>query len=176
MHALFPKKEIEIRHLHYIMAMDDPTFSPPQSHTGSKPSEDQASGARASESKNIQPHLAKCLRHLRRVDEAVHAAQAMIGPYFKDKKLDQDKLFYVKSELRHHLNEMELLFQDPRLFGHHETFTGVYHLKGKLTFFDSLLAEGYAPAQEYWENEVEEEFRHVMANIFNAFESVMDQA
>jgi transcriptional regulator with PAS, ATPase and Fis domain len=161
LHALFPRKTIEPRHLNYIMTMDDPT------HCVAKP---------RSEDNNVKPQLTKCLRHLRRVDEAVNATMAMIGPCLKSKRMDREKLAYIKKEIRYHIEEMELLFNDPLLFGTHETFTSVYHLKGKLTFFNSLLAQGYGPAQEYWQKEVKEDFSHVLTNIFKAFETVQDQA
>ena len=92
------------------------------------------------------------------------------------KKNGPGKIDYVKKELRHHLDEIELLFNDPLLFGSHDSFTSVYHLKGRLTFFNSLLAKGYDTAQKYWQKEIKDEFSHVLNVIFKEFETVQDQA
>jgi DNA-binding NtrC family response regulator len=114
----------------------------------------------------ISLHRVECLRHLRRVDEVVRATRITLQPVLERKRHDPGAAESVHVSLRERLNELELLCMRPLLFHSEVAFSVVYRLKGKLSYFGSLLKTDGAAALRYWRKEVADEFKLVLTTVF----------
>lgn len=111
-------------------------------------------------------HRVQCLRHLRRVDEVVRASKVALRPLVEEKRQDPDSIASVRACLRRRLDELEVLCMHPLLFSSEVAFSIVHLLKGKLTYYHSLLQTGAINAQRYWKREVVEEYKLAISTLF----------
>lgn len=160
LHALFPRKELDARHLDWVMSMDGHT--PPLA-------------PQSSAEIDAELNIANCLQHLRQADEVMQASWNIISPCLQSDDPDHEKVSYLRSQTQYHLKEMELLFKDPIYFSNEETFIAVINFEGKLKYFDSLLNHEYRSAKRYWENEIKNELEKVLNAINNEIEAIQEK-
>ncbi len=118
----------------------------------------------------IKLHRVECLRHLRRVDEAVRAIKVAMSPTLGEKKPDEASIRSAAATLGDRLREVEVLCMRPLLFGSEVTFSVVNQLKGKLSYFHSLLQKDFQIALSYWKDEVADEFNLTLSAVFREVE------
>jgi two-component system response regulator PilR (NtrC family) len=157
-YTLFGKDGLSIDHLRAVFQLQG------QSPPAAKP-------VLAAE-QEIRLHRVECLRHLRKVDEVVRAIQVAMRPLAEEKKSDPSTLETALSALRERLREMEVLCLRPLLFGSEITFSIAYRLKGKLSYFRSLLENGGQMALVYWRGEILEEFKLSLSAVFREVETL----
>jgi len=121
-------------------------------------------------------HRAECLRHLRRVDEAVQATQATVSPLIEEERADAATVAAIQATLGLRIGELEALCGRPLLFHHEAAFTAVYQFKGKLRYFQNLLQEEVRQARRYWVQDVHEELQRVRSALFREVERVLAPA
>lgn len=118
----------------------------------------------------IKLHRVECLRHLKRVDEVVRASKVAMSPALEEKKPDEASLYSARAALADRLREIEVLCMRPLLFGSEVTFSVVNQLKGKLSYFHSLLQRDFQIALSYWKDEVADEFKLSLSAVFREVE------
>ena len=158
LHILFGKDHLQVEHLRLVFQLGGQSVS--------------ASLPAASESE-INSHLVECFRHLRRVDEVVHACKVALEPLVEQKRSDTPTIESVRISLRRRLNELELLCLHPLLFHTELTFSIVYRLKGKLSYFFSLLDAEPRPALRFWRKELADQFKLAVSTIFKEVEHLL---
>ncbi|HEY7546895.1 MAG TPA: sigma 54-interacting transcriptional regulator, partial [Blastocatellia bacterium] len=154
-YTLFGGDGLTIEHLHAVFQLQG------QSHTA-----ETASTAE----QEIQLHRVECLRHLKRVDEVVRASKVAMKPALGEKKPDQATVYSAQATLADRLREIEVLCMRPLLFGSEVTYSVVNRLKGKLSYFHSLLQKNHQIALSYWRDEVTDEFKLVLSAVFREVE------
>lgn len=159
--ALFGKEDLRMEHLRAVQEFEGRLSI----HSMTQPSPEE----------EIRLHRVKCLRHLRGVDEFLHAFRATLIPILEHIKTDGQALTSVQQSLRYQLNELELLCQHPLLFHSELAFSGVYRLKGKLAYFQSLLESSAKEAFLYWKKEVAEELQPILSTIFKEVERILEK-
>ncbi|MCI0413729.1 sigma 54-interacting transcriptional regulator [bacterium] len=158
LHILFGKDHLQVEHLRLVFQLGG------QSMGASMP---------VASALEIDSHRVECFRHLRRVDEVVHACKVALEPLVERKKSDAHTVESVRISLRRRLNELELLCLNPLLFHTELTFSIVYRLKGKLTYFFSLLDTDLRPALRFWRKELAEEFKLAVSAIFKEVQQLL---
>jgi DNA-binding NtrC family response regulator len=118
----------------------------------------------------IKLHRMECLRHLKRADEVVRASKVALRPVLGEKNPDQSSIRAAQLALSDRLREIEVLCLRPLLFGSEVAFSVVYRLKGKLSYFNSLLQKDARIALSYWKDEVADEFKLSLSAVFREAE------
>ncbi|MGO9015466.1 MAG: sigma 54-interacting transcriptional regulator [Dissulfurispiraceae bacterium] len=120
----------------------------------------------------VPMYRAECLRHLKRVNEVVHATRVTILSGIEGSRLDRS-IETVNRLLGLRLLELENLCTKPSLFDSEPTFSTVYKLVGKLKYFQDLLLEDGKKARRYWNKDVMEEIKVVISTVFREIERVL---
>jgi transcriptional regulator with PAS, ATPase and Fis domain len=157
--SLFGAEGLGLRHLQSVFYLDGHNETP----QGDNTSENE-----------IALHRARCLRHLKRADEAVRASRVTILPVVEEKKTDGKTISSVRDALSYRLNELEMLTLKPLLFYSEESFSAVHGLKGKLAYFLNLLQDDCKSAHNFWKKELENEFKIVLSTVFKEVEKVIE--
>ena len=71
----------------------------------------------------------------------------------------------MSGRLQFRLGELEMLCMEPLHFCDEGLFSEVHQLKGKLTYFQSLLKKDIKEAKSYLKKEVSKSINHVQAVI-----------
>jgi DNA-binding NtrC family response regulator len=158
LHVLFGKDHLHVEHLHLVFQLGG------QATAGSL--------KRAPESE-IDSHPVECFRHLKRVDEVIHACKVAIEPLVDQKRSEPRTVESDRISLKRRLNELELLCVHPLLFHTEFTFSVVYRLKGKLTYFFSLIDTDLRPALKFWRKELADEFKLAVSTIFKEVQQLL---
>lgn len=108
---------------------------------------------------------AECHRHLKRVDDIVHAAQQLVASTLEKGDVGSEALVTLRTTLEYRLNELEMVCHHPLLFNSEGAFNAVWQLKGKLAYFQGLLQGYVAGVREYWEKTLDGEFRLAMGVV-----------
>ncbi|MEW6207443.1 MAG: sigma 54-interacting transcriptional regulator [Acidobacteriota bacterium] len=153
-YTLFGDYGLTIEHLHAVFQLQG------QSQT------ERASTAE----QEIKLHRVECLRHLKRVDEVVRASKVAPRPVLGEKNPDEADVRLAQLALSDRLREIEVLCLRPLLFGSEVAFSVVYRLKGKLSYFSSLLQKDVRIALSYWKDEVADEFKLALSAVFREAE------
>lgn len=124
----------------------------------------------------VNLHTVECLRHLRRTDDAVRACQVALRAIRVDKRTDPAAITAAQVGVRQCLEELETLCMHPLLFHTEGTFTVIYQLKGKLSYFQSLLANHAEQAPLYWKNELSKHVHLAAPALFQAAERLLKGA
>jgi DNA-binding NtrC family response regulator len=154
LHALFGKDNLDVERLRAVLQLEGQATTPQQGPASLQ---------------EISLHRVECLRHLRRVDEVVRACKVAFRP-LRDTKTERQTAESVQAAIRYRLNELEMLCLRPLLFHSEVAFSVVYRLKGKLSYFHSLLQTDVKDALRYWKNEVSGELKLVLSTIFQEVE------
>lgn len=120
----------------------------------------------------INLHRIECLRHLRRVDEVIRACEVALKPVVEDGMRDTHTVKFAQPLLSNHLSELEMLCLRPLLFNSEVTYAVVYRLKGKLSYFYSLIETDTRQAVSYWKSNVLEESKLALSAIFREVEQI----
>jgi len=158
LYILFGKDRIQLEHLRLVFQLGGQTVGV---------------SAPASADTELDSHLVECFRHLKRIDEVVHACKVALEPLVEKKRSDTPTVESVRISLRRRLNELELLCQHPLLFHTELTFSIVYRFKGKLTYFSSLLDGDLRSAFRFWRKELSAEFKLTVSTIFKEVEHLL---
>jgi DNA-binding NtrC family response regulator len=109
--GLFGPEQLAARHLHAVFEF-----------------EGQAGGGRPEPGSEIELHRVECLRHLRRADEVLRAAQVALRPETRPDDAIED----VAATLGHRVSELELLCVSPILFHGEHAYGAVRRVKDRL--------------------------------------------
>jgi DNA-binding NtrC family response regulator len=153
MYTLFGKDDVGVEHLNAVFQLQG------QAAASGRPSADE-----------ISLHAVECLRHLRRADEVIRACKVTLRPVVEKRRIDAEAIESVDSPLRHRLSELEVLCMRPLLFHNEVTFSVVHQLKGKLSYFHSLLHSDPKAALSYWRDEVAGQFKLALSAVFGEVE------
>lgn len=156
--ALFGTEGLGIRHLQSVFYLDG--------HN------EMMKGEVGSENE-VSLHRAMCLRHLKYTDEVVRASSVTLMPIIENNDPDAKSVVSVRESLSYRLNELEMLTLKPLLFHSEVSFSAVYGLKGKLAYFQNLLKDDSKSAQNFWKQELENEFKSVLSIVFKEIERVL---
>ncbi|MEW6366944.1 MAG: sigma 54-interacting transcriptional regulator [Acidobacteriota bacterium] len=148
--ALFGNHHLRIEHVRAMMGLEGTG----RAQVGTAP-EDQ-----------IGLHRVQRLRHLKRVDEVVRASKVALRPLVEQKRQDPESIASVRTALHRRLDELEVPCLHPLLFSSEVAFSIVHRLKGKLTYYHSLLQTGAVNALRYWRREVSEEYKLAISTVF----------
>lgn len=151
LYILFGNENLDVEHLQMVFQLQGQT-------TSEIPPNDSEKG--------LMYHRVECLRHLRRVDEVVHACKVVLTPVVEMKKEKSRIIRAAQVSLKRHLNELEWLCLHPLLFHSEFTFQLVYRLKGKLSYFMSVLERGHSQAVRFWKRELSQDFQLAVTTLF----------
>ena len=115
-------------------------------------------------------HRVECLRHLRRADEVVRAAEVALRPVADGRPCDAEA---VRAAVGRHLEELEILCLHPLLFHSNAMFSTVCELKGQLAHLHGLLGQNLPAAADYLNHTLAERFRRASHAIFGEVERLL---
>lgn len=133
--GLFGPEQLGARHLHAVFEF-----------------EGQAGGGRPSLGGEVHLHRVECLRHLRRTDEVLRAAQVALRSPAEPAPLEQ------------RVSELELLCANPLRFHSEHAYAAVRRVKDRLA---ALVGDPNAPA------ELEPEFGFALTTIFHEVDALL---
>ncbi|MHB8765385.1 MAG: sigma 54-interacting transcriptional regulator [Deferrisomatales bacterium] len=113
------------------------------------------------------------VRHLRRVLEAVQAAERAVSPVLREGVCDPDTAGVAAAALRHRLDELDILCLYPRRFGSQAVFDRVNGLRSKLLFFQDLLRDEPGAAAAHWSDHGGEVFDETLAAVLAEAEAAL---
>lgn len=154
-YTLFGSEGLTVEHLHAVFQLQG---------------QSRAAETASTAEQEIKLHKVECLRHLMRVDEVVRASKVVMRPALGEKKPEYAIVYSAQATLGDRLREIEVLCMRPLLFGGEVTFSVVNRLKGKLSYFHSLLQKDVQIALSYWKDEVADEFKLVLSAVFQEVE------
>jgi DNA-binding NtrC family response regulator len=163
LHALFGTDRLRLEHLRALLQQTGQTLTPPP----------QAPSTATTSVEDFSTHRLQCLRHLRRVDEVVRACKVAVRPVVVQGRTTRRTVLSVQETMQRLLNEIDLLCLHPLLFHSETAFTVVYRLKGKLTYFLSLLPAESQQATRHWKQDVAGEFKQVLTILFQEVEQLL---
>lgn len=120
-------------------------------------------------------HRAQCVRHLRRADDAIRAAQAALRPISRNDPLDAATRESLRAALRGPLAEIESLCAHPLLFSHPAANDAVCRLRGKLTYLYDLIDQQTDGVAAFWRKDLSREFKTVLAPVAAAYERLQKE-
>ena len=158
LHALFPKKVLTLEHLRATMC-DEGYYS---------------RQTLESEKEKELLHRTECLRHLKRVDEVVHAIKRNVGEIVEEAK--QDQTISPRLGIVHlHLDELGRLCDSPLSFPSELAFDSVHRLKGKFSYFSSLAEEEPGKTGDYWKQDLFPECELVLSTISHEMNGLFEK-
>ena len=125
--------------------------------------------------KDIGLHRAKCLSHLRRVDEVLRALERAAAPVAKNQKLTVKQAETTERPLRLRLNELEILCREPLLFHRKATSDAVWRILGSLTYFLGLLKKDLQEAGKCWTGTLRQEMKNILSVVFREIERILEK-
>ncbi len=115
----------------------------------------------------------ECRRHLRRVEDAIRAAEIATLPLTNHGGKNDKVISKVATSLAYRLDELDMLCRYPLRFNDETTFVRVNALKSKLFYLLTLLAGGEVEeALCNWENSVQEEFEVTLFEVEGEIEAI----
>jgi len=133
------------------------------------------SGAASPSDLDVSFHRTDCLRHLRRVNEALHATRVTILPMTRSRRPAPAAVRTIEASLEMRRSELERLCEDPSLFHSEPTFSAVWQHVGKLSLLQEHLQADLRKARAYWDREVSEDLRLVLAAVFGEIARVLER-
>ena len=127
--------------------------------------------------KDLILEKAKCLRHLRRAHEIVHACQVAVQDFIKIKVSDKQKFDTSRRSLKFSYHEL-LRFTDfgPAFFPSEETFVAVGNIKDKMTWLTTRLKTNPRAVKEFWELDLGVAFKDVQTVLFKGIEKLISES
>ena len=115
----------------------------------------------------------ECRRHLRRVEDAIRAAEIATLPLTNHRGKNDKVVSKVAESLAYRLDELDMLCRYPLRFNDETTFVRVNALKSKLFYLHTLLASGEVDeALCNWGNSVQEEFAVTLSEVRGEIEAI----
>lgn len=115
----------------------------------------------------------ECRRHLRRVEDAIRAAEIATLPLTNHCGKNDKVISKVAESLAYRLDELDMLCRYPLRFNDETTFVRVNALKSKLFYLHTLLATGEVEeALCNWGNSVQEEFAVTLSEVRGEIEAI----
>jgi DNA-binding NtrC family response regulator len=158
LHILFGKENLKLQHLRLVFHIGGQNVHPASEHAPKS---------------EIHSHRVECFRHLKRVDETLHACKVAMEPLLERKAPDKEQVDLISTSLRRRLNELELLCSRPLLFHTESTFAVVYRVKGKCAYFLSKLSTDVDQAAHFWRKELADELQLAVSTIFKEVERLL---
>jgi DNA-binding NtrC family response regulator len=127
--------------------------------------------------KDLILEKAKCLRHLRRAHEIVHACQVAVQDFIKIKASDKQKFDTTRRSLKFSYHEL-LRFTDfgPAFFPSEETFVAVGKIKDKMTWLTTRLKKNPREVKEFWDVDLATAFKDVQTVLFKGIEKLLSES
>jgi len=127
--------------------------------------------------KDLILEKAKCLRHLRRAHEIIHACQNAVHDFIKMHPSDKQKFDAGRRNLNFSYHEL-LRFSrlGPAFFPSEETFATVGNIKDKMTWLTTRLKKDPRAVKEFWEVDLETAFKDVQTVIFKGIEKLISES
>jgi len=116
---------------------------------------------------------ADCWRHLKKVDDVVHATRQAIQSIMKSQQLDKSAVDSFQETLAWRIGELERLCQERLLFHTEQTFGIVRSFREDITRFQRMLREEVPQAREYWDKTLAGECEAVLSAIFREGEGML---
>jgi hypothetical protein len=161
LHGLFGAENLRLNHLKAVLYLAGQGLAGPEGEVSEK---------------TIIFHRAGCLRHLKRVQEVVHATQYKVQPLLEGRKAQAEAGAAILASLRFGFHELETLCRQPSMFHSDAAFSAVWRLLGRLTRFQEQVQKDFEEAREYWKKEeLSEEFRVVQSTLFKEVERIVDK-
>ncbi|NQT51884.1 sigma-54-dependent Fis family transcriptional regulator [bacterium] len=107
-------------------------------------------------------HRTECLRHLKRADEVLRAFEVAVRPIV-GREASPEAVGPAREQLRHHLDELDMLCLRPLLFYSATTFEAVRELKAELNAFLDVAGPPIAEAKKLWRKQLAGRFKQVHA-------------
>ena len=139
--------------------------------------EGQASAAQATKpvsEDELDLHRAKCLRHLKRTYEVVHACKHQVTRILQ-KKYQGRNLLLLAEPFRLLYHDISTLCRAPLLFHGEEVFDAVHGLKGDISYMLNLLSTNNQTVTEYLKNKMQPSLDIVLSAVFREIEEVMSE-
>ena len=159
-HNLFGKDGIRIEHVRAVLNQNRQVARPHDGHV---------------EIEDVRVHRVQCLRHLRRVDDTLRAAQVRLRDVMKGRSRVPATYEAIAAATEDRVNELEVLCLHPLLFyGPTPTmFTVVRRLKEKLRDFSERMRKEPELALEFWKRELEQDFAYALTMLFEEVDRLM---
>lgn len=119
-----------------------------------------------SSAQDVTRHRVESFRHIRRTDDVVRAVEVSLRPLVGERRTDPDSIAKVRSALCRRIEELELLCLHPLLFRSEVTFAIIHQLKGKASYFLSLLDKDVHSALAYCKGDLSELLKLARQAIF----------
>ncbi|MEI7899948.1 MAG: sigma 54-interacting transcriptional regulator [bacterium] len=116
-------------------------------------------------------HQVECLRHLKKAGDAVRATQVALLPVVV-KKADGVSIQAGLPVFSNFIEELDRLCLHPLLFHSEPVFDVICRLKGKLSYFVSLLPNHRRDAMKFWKTELSGQFEQANAALFAEVETL----
>ncbi len=122
---------------------------------------------------DLRSHPAECLRHLRRADEVLRAAQIPLREVLKGRSRVPETFAAIANEIETLVQELELLCRKPSLFALTSTYEKVRVVKRNLRTFAELLRRDPEAALADWKRGLEPDFEAAFAAVVAAIDDLL---
>ncbi|MGQ0701895.1 MAG: sigma 54-interacting transcriptional regulator [Gemmatimonadales bacterium] len=124
----------------------------------------------------LELHRVECLRHLRRADEVLRAAQVALRPLRGGREPEGADAASLPSTLEQRVSELELLCLRPLLFHGEAAFGAVRRVKDRLKALVATLRAEPAPMSLRGREDLEPDFGFALTTIFREVQTLLDAA
>ena len=122
---------------------------------------------------DLRSHPAECLRHLRRADEVLRAAQIPLRDVMKGRSRVPETFAAIANETETRVQELELLCRNPSLFALIPTYEKVRVVKRNLRTFAEILRSDPEAALVQWKSGLEPDFEAALSAVFAAIDDLL---
>ncbi len=158
----FPERELGAKHLKIVFYCEDGPA--------------QLNDAPVTE-KDLIFEKVKCLRHLRRAHEIVHACEYAVDDFIKVQSSDTQKIEAGQTNLRFRYHELlRFCSHGPAFFPNEATFVAVGTIKDKMTWLITRLKNDPCDVKNFWKVDLESSFKNAQAVLFKGIERLLSDS
>ena len=121
----------------------------------------------------LRSHPAECLRHLRRTDEVLRAAQIPLRDVMEGRSRVPETFAAIANEIETRVQELELLCRNPSLFALIPTYETVRVVKRNLRTFAEVLRRDPEAALADWRRSLEPDFEAALSAVVAAIDDLL---
>ena len=122
---------------------------------------------------DLRNHPAECLRHLRRTDEVLRAAQIPLRDVMKGRSRVPETFAAIANEIETRVQELELLCRNPSLFALTSTYEKVRMVKRNLRTFAEVLRRDPEAALADWKRGLEPDLEAAFSAVVAAIDDLL---
>jgi hypothetical protein len=127
--------------------------------------------------KDLLLEKAKCLRHLRRAHEIIHACRNAVHDFIKIQTPDKEKTESGQTNLKLRYHELlQFCCFGPEFYPNEETFVAVGTIKDKMTWLTTRLKDDPLEVKEFWEIDLKAGFKNIQAVLFKSIERLISES